>query len=163
MSTEAQARKDKLISDLIQARRSILEAAACLPPDRRDEAFLGTWSVKDLLAHLIGWDFVNIESVQAVLADQMPAFAAHYDPDWRTYNARLVAEYRKDDWDELLSSIAASHQKLIGVLETTPAQEFDRDRGLRFKDYPVIISDILHAEVKDEREHGRQIEEFAGR
>lgn len=27
---------------------------------KKDEIFLGDWSVKDLLAHLVGWDYTNL-------------------------------------------------------------------------------------------------------
>ena len=59
MSSIAQAKKDALIANLVEARKNILNAASALPARQRDEIFLGSWSVKDLLAHLIGWDYTN--------------------------------------------------------------------------------------------------------
>ena len=154
-------KKDKIISDLVQARGKILDAASSLPPARQDEVFLGIWSVKDLLAHLVGWDFANIEAAQAILDGRLPAFYSHYDRDWRTFNAHLVAQYKKDDFADLLASIKDSHQKLIDFLQTIPAEEFGKDSGLRFKGYKVTIAGTLEAEAKDELEHHKQIQTFA--
>jgi len=42
-------------------RRKILDAASAPSPEQRDEVFLGIWSVKDLLAHLAGWNVTNID------------------------------------------------------------------------------------------------------
>jgi hypothetical protein len=159
----AQAKKEGIIADLVEARGKILDAASSLSPADQDRVFLGVWSVKDLLAHLVGWDFANLEAAQAILAGQLPGFYAHYDRDWRTYNARLVAEYKREDFADLRASVEDSHQKLIGFLETIPAEEFDRDRGVRFKGYKVTIARTLEAELEDEREHHRQIEELSCR
>jgi hypothetical protein len=159
----AQAKKDKIIAELIETRGKILDAASSLSPADQDRVFLGVWSVKDLLAHLVGWDFANLEAAQAILAGQIPGFYAHYDRDWRTYNARLVAEYKREDFADLLASVEDSHQKLIGFLETIPAEEFDRDRGVRFKGYKVTIARTLEAELEDEKTHHTQVDEFRER
>jgi len=159
----AQAKKQKIIAELVEARGKILDAVSSLSPADQDRVFLGVWSVKDLLAHLVGWDFANLEAAKAILAGQLPGFYAHYDRDWRTYNARLVAEYKREDLADLLASVEDSHQKLIGFLETIHAEEFDRDRGMRFKGYKVTIARTLEAELEDEREHHRQIEELSCR
>jgi hypothetical protein len=163
VSTKAQAKKDEIISELVETRRKILDASASLSPAEQDTVFLGVWSVKDLLAHLVGWDFTNMEAAKSVLAGQLPDFYSHYDRDWKTYNARLVAEHKRDDFAELLSSVEDSLQKLVAFLETVLAEEFDKDRGVRYKRYKVTIARLLQAETKDEKTHHEQIEEFRGR
>jgi hypothetical protein len=157
----SQAKKDQVISDLIEARREILDAASSLSPAQQDEVFLGVWSTKDLLAHLVGWDLANLEAARAVLVGRIPAFYAHHDRDWKTFNARLVAEHKKDDFALLLASVEDSHQVLADFLENISAEEFDRDRGIRFRRYKVTIARLLQAEAKDEAEHYAQIEKFA--
>lgn len=159
MSTKAQAKKDKIISGLIEARECILAAASVLPVEKQDEIFLGVWSVKDLLAHLVGWDFTNIEATKEILDGKLPSFYAHHDRDWRTY-AGLVVQYKKDDWAELLSSVEESHRRLTDSLRTVPAEEFDKDRGLRAGPYKVTIARLLQVEINDEKKHCAQTREF---
>jgi hypothetical protein len=48
-------------------------------------------------------------------------------------------------------------------VETVPAEELSRDTGVRFRGYKVTIARTLEAEVKDEKVHHAQIEEFARR
>jgi len=150
----AQAKKDEIISGLVAARKEILAAVSSLSPAEQDEVFLGEWSVKDLLAHLVGWDYTNLEAVKEILAGQKPSFWEHYDRDWKSYNAQLVAAYKRDDLAELVASAEESHQKLIGYLQTVPADEYVRRKQL---------ASLLGTEAKDEREHHRQVEEFRGR
>jgi hypothetical protein len=155
--------KGEVLSRLAESRQRVLLSASALPPERRDTVFLGEWSVKDLLAHLIGWDFANQEAAEAILAGRLPGFYAHHDRDWRTYNARLVAEHRREDFAELLDAIRDSHRRLLEYLQTIPADEFVRDRGLRYKGWRVILSAVLQAEASDEEEHHRQLEAFRQR
>lgn len=163
MNVRSQDRKDQIIADLIQARQSILDVAALLSPAQQDQVFLGIWCAKDLLAHLVGWDFANIQAVQAVLAGQVPDFYAHHDPHWRTFNAHLVAQHRQEDFAALLSSVRDSLQKLVDALRQVPARDFGRDTGVRFKGYKVTIAHLIEAEAGDEWKHHQQIQEFAAR
>jgi hypothetical protein len=158
MRATAQAKKDKVIAELVEARRKIFDVASYLPPEKQGEVFLGIWSVKDLLAHLVGWDFTNLAAVQEILAGQLPSFYAHHDRDWRTFNAGLVAKYKRDDFAALLSLVQGSHQRLVDFLGPVPAEEFSRDRGLRFRGYKVTIVRLLQAEASDEEVHCKQIQ-----
>jgi hypothetical protein len=160
---KAQAKKDEVISGLIEARACILAAASLLPAERRDQVFLGVWSVKDLLAHLVGWDRTNIEASQEILAGKLPSFYTHHDRDWKTYNAGLVERYRKDDWTRMVSAVEKSHRNLIDFLQGIAAEEFDRDRGLRAGRYKVTIARLMKAEATDERKHCEQIRRFGER
>jgi hypothetical protein len=161
MRGRAETKKREIISGLANARRKILDEASSLSPARQDEIFLGVWSVKDLLAHLVGWDYTNIQAAKEIMGGELPSFYAHHDRDWKTYNEGLVAQYKKDSFQELVSSVEDSHHQLIDFLEKVPAEELTRDRGLRYKGYKVTIARLLEAETKDEIEHHRQIREFA--
>jgi len=163
MGESAQEKKDKIVFELVEARRKILHVGYSLPEEKQDEVFLGAWSVKDLLAHLVGWDYTNIQAVGELLEAKLPAFYSYYDRDWKTYNARLVEEYRKDDFGQLLASVEASHLELMDFLGTVPAEEFEKDRGIRSGRYRVTIARILQAEADDEKEHHSQIKEFGAR
>ena len=162
MAYPAQEKKNRIISDLVEVRRRIIDTTSTLSPQRQDEVFLGIWSVKDLLAHLAGWDFTNIEAVNEVLSGKLPSFYQYYDRDWRSYNARLVEEYGEDDLAEAMSTVEDSHKKLVELLETVPAEEFDKDRGIRTgRRYKVTIARLLQAEIDDEKVHCRQVKDFA--
>lgn len=161
MSSKAEVKREQTITGLIEARKELLEAASTLSPQDQDEIFLGIWSVKDLLAHLMGWDYANLKAAQEILAGQMPTVLSHYDRDWQTYNAGLVAQYKRDDFGELLSCLEESHQELIGFLKALPAEAFDRDSGLRSRRRRVTIAWFLRFEIYDERRHCKQIEKFA--
>lgn len=157
MSTLAQAKKEKVISGLTETRRRILNAASSLPPEKQDEIFVGIWSVKDLLAHLIGWDLTNLQAAKEILAGSLPSFYTRYDRDWKTYNAELVRKYKKDNFVDLLALVENSHRKLIGFLKTIPADEFGKDRELRWQGYEITLASLLEVEGQDEETHYAQV------
>jgi hypothetical protein len=160
---KAQLKKDKLIADLIETRGKILAITSSFSPTEHDQVFLGIWSIKDLLAHLIGWLEANRKAVKAIRAGKLPEFYAHQDRDWQTYNALLVSKYKRGCLAKLMSTMQISHQKLIDLIQTLPAEEFEQDYGVRFKGYKVTIARLLQAELKDEKVHYSQIEMFRNR
>jgi hypothetical protein len=152
--------KDKLLQDLDRVRNELLAEASSLPPEKRGEVFLGIWNVQDLIAHVIGWDFTNIQAAKDILVDHLPQFYAHHDRDWQTYNAELVRKYSKDNWDDLIAGAADSHHQLLAFLQEIPADEFERDRGIRFRGWKVTIARLLQAEAEDEATHTEQVTAF---
>lgn len=164
MNTKSKTTKQELPSTLLETRTSILHAASQLSPAAQNTVFLGAWSIKDLLAHLIGWDYANLAAAKDIQAGKLPEFYARYDKDWKTYNAELVAQYKRDDFEELLALVHDSHRRLIEYLEAIPAEAFERDFGVRSgRGTRVTIARLLQAEWQDEQEHLRQIQDFVGK
>lgn len=154
--------KERLIAGLVAARKNILNKVAGLSPEQHNQFFLGEWSVKELLAHLIGWDYTYIAAIQDLIAGELPSFYEAYDADWRSYNSNLVREYEKENWSELVSALQQSHKQLVDYVQTLPDEAFGTDWGVRFRGTNVTIARLIEAETADEREHFRQISRWAG-
>jgi hypothetical protein len=154
-------KKKEVLQALKAVREKLLSAAATLPPEKQREVFLGVWGVHALLAHLAGWDDANLEAAQAVLAERLPAFYEHYDKDWKTYNALLVAQYRREDLHEQIDLVRKTHQELVAHLEAISPDDFIKDNGVRFHGWRVTIERLLRAEISDEEVHFEQIIAFA--
>jgi len=152
--------KDDLLFGLKAVRESILSEALALSVEARDRVFLGTWSVMDLLAHLAGWDFTNLQAARDILDGLLPEFYEHHDKDWKTYNAALVAKYKRTDFREQIELVREAQKQLIECLQTLPAEDFKLDMGVRAKGIKVTIARLLQAELEDETTHFEQIYEF---
>ena len=154
-------RKDELIKGLIEARNQILDIASGLSPEKQDEIFLGTWSIKDLLAHLVGWDYTNIESIEDIRSGKPLQVLERYDPDWAQYNADLVEKYGEEDFGKLFDVIQWSHQELIQFIEKIPTDEIEKDFGVRAPDDSnITVEAVLQFEIDDEGRHLQQILEW---
>ena len=160
MTPKTQARKEEIISALVKARQDILAEVSLLSKADRNRIFLGTWSVKDLLAHLAGWDFTNIDAIKSVLAGKLPSFYEYRDRDWQTYNAMLVGKYKRNSFRELLATVKRSQKELIEFLQPIPPEYFGKDFDVRFRGYKVTIQRLLEADIKDGQVHYQQIVDF---
>lgn len=147
----AQAVKDALLAGVVKARQDLLDVVRQLSPAQQNQVFLGEWTVKDLLAHLVGWDYTNMQAVQEILAGEQPGFRQHYDRDWKSYNARLVAEHRREDFTEMVAAAEQSHRALIEYLQAVHPDEYVKRKP---------IKTLLRAEIRDGEEHRQQVEQF---
>lgn len=153
-------KKSDLIAGLRNVRERILALASSMQQSQRDEVYVGTWALKEMLAHLAGWDETNIAAVGEVLAGELPSFYDHSGKDWAGYNAKLVTEYSKDNYEDLLLLVRNTHSKLITLIEDLPVGELWKDRGIRAKGWKVTIGRLLEAELQDEEEHFSQLKHF---
>jgi hypothetical protein len=153
-------KKERLLSGLVDVRERILKEAARFSPEMMEVGFVGIWTIRDLLAHLSGWDITNFQAAQEIMDGKVPSFYANYDRDWKSYNAMLVEEYKREDLQSQLSLMRDTHGKLVHFLETLPAQVIFKDWGVRNKGYKVIISRLLEVEREDEEIHLQQIKDY---
>ncbi|MFH1524285.1 MAG: ClbS/DfsB family four-helix bundle protein [Chloroflexota bacterium] len=163
MRSTANEKKQILLSSFIETRRQLLDYASSIPSERHEQVFLGIWSIKDLLAHLIGWDHSNIEAIEAVSERRLPEFYAQIDKDWHSYNAHLVSLYKKGAVADLVKNAQVSHRALVDRLTATPARELFQDNGIRYRGYKVTIARLIEAEMGDECVHMEQVKGFAAK
>jgi len=155
-------KKSTLLSGLATTRSLILQSVKLIPPDREDEIFLGYWSIKDLIAHLEGWDHTNLQAIQEILAGKPPSFFQFSDRDWQSYNHTLVQQYRRDSLDEQLANQDRSHQKLMLFLASLPAQELVNGKVKRANGRTITIRNLILSEIRDELQHAEQIRDYFG-
>ncbi|UCC77111.1 MAG: hypothetical protein JSW37_01760 [Anaerolineales bacterium] len=53
----------------------------------------------------------------------------------------------------------ACQQGLLSFLGSLPAEEFTRDRGIRFNRYRVTTARLWEAEIRHENEHCKQVQQ----
>ena len=149
-----------LIGNFNDTRSSILKASASIPDDRVDEAFVGSWGILELLAHLRGWDLTNMQAAKDILSGKVPDFYAESDKDWATYNAKLVSRYRQADLESMIAAVDTSRHDLVALLDQLDAKDIFGDHGVRRGSYKVTIAKLIEADIKDGIEHLDQIRRF---
>lgn len=159
----ADAGKRALIEGLRAARQAVHDALIAVPPEHFDDQALDDWSIRDVLAHLSGWDFTLVKAAREIQAGDLPAFYQYWDKDWRSYNALLVSLYKRADAAQQVAALEDSHARLVDYLETVPADAIPADHGARFKDEPVTIQGLIDKETRDEHIHAARIRDFADR
>ncbi len=160
MRQTLETKKKLLLDGLVEARRGILESVRLLPDRCMDEIFLGSWSVKDLIAHLVGWDYTNLQAIREIQAGQVPSFFQYYDKDWQSYNHTLVGKYRIEPFGRLLAEADQSHRELLNYLETLSPGIVVEGKASRENRRSVTIQNLLRAEAGDEAKHAEQIKAY---
>jgi hypothetical protein len=118
------------------------------------------WTVRDILAHLIGWNRHIVRGSQQILSGELPFYDVDPGPDYSTVNAALVREYGDVDRAALLVSLAASTGELTEFLRAINPGEWDRDFGVRHDGGTLTVKSTVDDLIADYDHHQRQLEEL---
>jgi hypothetical protein len=156
-------KKQQLIQRYLANRKAILANAKALPAEAHNLAFVGEWTIKELLAHLCGWDSTFFEAFQEILQEQLPGFFLQYDHNWQSYNNRMIRKYRLDDVNAMIRRVQKSQERLAALLQSFTANDIFRDCGVcTEKGFKITVASLLESVIQEEQEHLHQIQEFSG-
>lgn len=105
------------------------------------------WSIKDEVAHLLAWQLISNERLEAAQNGRDPQF-----PAWRTdptdagespsidqLNERIYALYRDTPWPEVYQTWQEGFQKLLALGEALPEEALlEVNRYAWLKDHALI-------------------------
>jgi hypothetical protein len=89
---------------------------------------LGTWGVREILAHIVGWQREMTPALERIARGEKPlADGVSYD-DLDGWNARLVAARRGLTVDGLRAALDASHRDFLAAARAVPEARFAPDK-----------------------------------
>lgn len=125
---------------------------------------LNGWSPRDIVAHLVGWNYKMRASCQELLQGKAPSYYADAANEYREINAGLVAEFDSRDREVLLEELLSSRQALFAYLQSLEPGEWRADHGVRhYSGEPATVARIVASLAGDYRDHTRQIEDWVER
>jgi len=110
---------DQLIQELDSARARMQALVVDLDPAY--EVYPG-WTVKELLAHITGWDDLIINTINRHLTGQAPILSVNRGIDF--YNASTVSERSGLPYEHILREYTATREQLKGLLRSVPPERF---------------------------------------
>jgi len=116
------------------------------------------WAPRDVLAHLIGWNFLTIEGVRAVLCGELPSYFADEANGYSAVNAESVARYDDTDRTRLLARLEEAHRQLVAVLRALRPEEWVH-AGVRYRDWTITVVNSVEALRQDYEVHLKRIVE----
>jgi hypothetical protein len=90
--------------------------------DLRKEIYPG-WTIRDLLAHVTGWDIATIDAIRAFL-NGTPTFSSGIH-DLDEYNALSISARTGLDDGQIISEWRLTRQELRSIVEQFPEASFD--------------------------------------
>jgi hypothetical protein len=121
---------------------------------RMTEAWLGTWGVQEIMAHIAGWHREMVPALERLACGEPPYADGAYD-DFNRWNSQFVNARRTMKTAEIVAEADAAHRDLVrAVARLSEAQlaEGQVARGL--------VDGVGPGHY---REHAAQIVEWRGR
>lgn len=116
-------RKSELLQWLEQQEQQWQTLLAEIGPERMEQPGVnGNWSMKDIVAHLTGWNQRLIDRLQAAQrgeAEPPPAWPVNLQSD-DEINAWIYDHYQRRSLREVLDEAQQSYQRLNAVVEALP-------------------------------------------
>ena len=111
--------REILIERLDETRLKIEEILPKIDPDL--EIYPG-WTIKQMLAHITGWDEVSLDSLRDHVAGRTPVVTANRGLD--KFNARTVASRQDLDYTHILDEWRLTRKLLSTIVEAMPEEQF---------------------------------------
>ena len=150
---------------LLLLRRRYQEFVDCILP-LPDALFLSPmngWSARDVVAHLIGWNGLMVESAMSLLAGEAPTYYADAANDYRNINAAFVAKHSAVSKAQLLRELGSSMERLEAFVADVPPGDLSADRGVtHYRGRPATLIGIIQSLAGDYQHHTRQIADWLG-
>lgn len=107
------------------------------------------WSLKDIIAHVTGWNEVMGESLERVARGDSPVRIGSGVEIFDAWNEKFVAKKRPCSPSEGVNDLLVSFQKFHEALEASPEKKFDQRAIER-----------INFEISHYEEHTKQIGEW---
>lgn len=149
--------RELLSASLAAARDELLGAAALVPPAARDSLpVCGSWTLKDVLAHVADWDWLGVEGLRHMAAGHPPQVEVVEEIDaWN----QLHYEARRDEpweavWADFHAAREAMETVLAGMSQAGLERPFALPWGIVGTAYQWLDIYVVH-----DRDHARGLRE----
>lgn len=147
--------RQQLLDRLINARQEVIDL---LPEaeEHKEDIYPG-WTLKEMLAHMTGWDDANIASLRAHITGHEPGTPADRGID--EYNVSTVTTREPLDYEHIHREWQQTRTILMGILQDMPEEKFNEPLILPWGEKGTVryLVDIF---VHHERTHAHDIAEW---
>lgn len=146
------SQKQELLKRAAEEYRAFHATIEGLNEEQLGEPWLGTWSIREIVAHFVGWHREMIPALQRLARGErpMPAGVSYEDVD--AWNAQFAATGAGKRVTDLLLEFDASHQDFITAAAAVPDERYEPGKTT----YRIVDLNSAH-HYKD---HGAQILEW---
>jgi hypothetical protein len=119
------AAKEELLLASAREYKAFHEALHGLNDEQAAEVWLGTWSVKEIVAHITGWHRELLPALQRLARGERPVAAGVTYDDVDGWNARFAAGARDREVADLLLELDRSHEDFMQAADHVPAERWE--------------------------------------
>ena len=146
-----------IISDLEYGRSQLLNAIEGLSQRELTQIpIYENWTIKDVLAHIIGWDQRTLQTLPLMLQDRAGEIAG---VEVEAHNLESVAIWQDKPLTEVLAALKSTHRQILDILAAVDHVEIDlrRQRNGRVITIRSYVIDVM---MEHDRKHALEIEQW---
>lgn len=141
--------KESLLNAAAREYRALHEAIHGLNEDHMTEVWLGTWSIREIVAHMAGWHREMAPALERLARGERPVPEGVSYEDVDAWNAKFASAGRSTPVADLLLELDKTHEFFIQAAAKVPAERFQPGKTA----YKIVDLNSAH----HYREHGDQI------
>ena len=147
--------KQELLDAAVREYRAFHEAVKGLNEEHLTEVWLGSWSIKDIVAHIVGWHRELAPALERMARGERPILEGKHYEDVDPWNARFTATARGTEVADLLLQLDGSHEAFMRAASGVPEERFEAGKTA----YRIVDQNTAH----HYREHAEQIRAWRAR
>jgi hypothetical protein len=118
------ASKDELLNQAARDYKAFHETLTGLNEAHLTEVWLGTWSIKDIVAHISGWHREMGPALERLARGEKPVPPGVSYDDVDAWNARFAAAKQKASVADVLLEFDKSHEYFMHAAAGVPVERF---------------------------------------
>ena len=141
--------KKALVDEIQRERAALNETLALLTPRQMTMPGVtrGGWSVKDVLAHLVEWQQMNLDWYAAGLRGEKPAMPApgYTLRELPRLNQMIYRKHHRRSLKAVLNDYETYHQRIVELIESVPEADLITLERFSWTGPSWTVSDYLRA------------------
>lgn len=150
------SRIQEIIDKSTESQNTMLGIVERIDPEQK---VYPEWKIKEVLAHLAGWDEATTASVRSFLDKTSPEVVAHQGVD--VYNAQSVSTRQELPLEHIIREYKLERQKLLLALRELKEEDVEALVIYPWGSEGSIFS-LVSAMASHEYNHAKEIEEVLG-
>jgi hypothetical protein len=142
----------KFLVARLKAARQPLESL--LPKTPTDKEIYAGWTIKELLAHMSGWDDVIIEALRAHARGE--PVSPTVSTGINAYNARIVSTREGLSLEHVIQEWRATRQALLRALKDLPDEKFNLALTFPWGETGTVAY-LIEIFIEHEEDHGKHL------
>jgi hypothetical protein len=141
--------KDELLNEAAREYKALHEALHGLNEEQMTEVWLGTWAVRDIVAHIAGWHQEMSPALERLARGERPVSAGVSYDDVDGWNERFASARRTTAVADVLLELDRTHEHFMTAAAAVPADRFQPGKTA----WKIVDGNSAH----HYREHAEQI------
>ena len=116
--------KDELLNEAAREYKAFHEALQGLNEAQLSEVWLGTWAVRDIVAHIAGWHEEMGPALERMARGEKPIPEGVSYDDVDAWNERFASARRKTPVADVMLELDKTHEYFLRAAAGVPAERF---------------------------------------